>query len=172
MSVRATEQAIRPAPARQPEGGTQMIHRPAASGPRPVRRGIGRTRRTLTTLSGLAGFLAVTIGLAPAAWAAFPPPEPPVAPPSPPPAAAAAHFPLWAVVVMVAATVVLSVATTLVTLSLEHLRRARRMPAAAAEPQAGEVSPAITPPPDAGPGEILASHHYAAGYEMYRPGSR
>jgi hypothetical protein len=148
-----------------------MIHRPTPSEPRLVRRGIGRTRRTLTTLSGLAGFLAVTIGLAPAAWAAFPPPEPPVAPPSPPPAAAA-HFPLWAVVVMVAATVVLSVATTLITLSLEHLRRARRMPEVAAEPQAGAASPAATPPPEAGPGEILASHHYAAEYEMYRPGSR
>ena len=138
-----------------------MIHRPTPSEPRPVRRGIGRTRRTLTTLSGLAGFLAVTIGLAPAAWAAFPPPEPPVAPPSPPPAAAAAHFPLWAVVAMVAATVVLSAATTLITLSLEHLRRARRMPTAAAESHGGAVSPATTAQPEAGQGEILASHHYA-----------
>jgi hypothetical protein len=72
---------------------------------------------------------------------------------------------------MVAATVVLSAATTLITLALEHLHQARRMPAAAAEPQAGQVNPAATPPPDAGPGEILASHHYATGYKMYRPGS-
>jgi len=98
-------------------------------------------------------------------------PEPPVAPPSPPPAAAAAHLPLWAVIAMVAATVVLSVATTLITLSLEHLRQARRMPAAAAEPPAGAAGPAAAPQPEAGQGEILASHHYA-GYEMDRPGSR
>jgi hypothetical protein len=172
MSVRATKHAIRQRPPKQPEGGTQMIHRPARSEPRPVRRGIRRTRRTLATLSGLTGFLAVTIGLAPAAWAVLPPPEPPVAPPSPPPAAAAAHFPLWAVIAMVAATVVLSVATTLITLALEHLRRARRMPAAAAEPQAGGASPAATPQPEAGQGEILASHHYATAYEMYRPDNR
>jgi hypothetical protein len=73
---------------------------------------------------------------------------------------------------MVAATVVLSVATTLITLSLEHLRRGRRMPEVAAEPHAGAASSATTPPPEAGPGEILASHHHAAEYEMYRPGSR
>jgi hypothetical protein len=151
-----------------------MTHRPAPSQPRPVRRGIGRTRRTLATLSGLAGFLAATIALAPAASAVLPPPEPPAAPvpPPPPPAAAAAHFPLWAVIAMVAATVVLSVATTLITLSVEHLRRSRRMPTAAVEPEANVASPATAPQPETGQGEILASHHYAAGYEMDRPHNR
>jgi hypothetical protein len=103
-----------------------------------------------------------------------PPPEPPVAPPpSPPPAAAAAHFPLWAVVAMVAGVVVLSVATTLITLSLEHLRRARRMPAAAAtEPQVDAPTPATTADPGAGQGEILSSHPHLADYDMYRADSR
>jgi hypothetical protein len=52
-----------------------------------------------------------------------------------------AHFPLLVIVALVAGTVVLSVATTLVTLSLEHMRRARRTPAAATEPQAGVQPP-------------------------------
>jgi hypothetical protein len=39
----------------------------------------------------------------------------------------AAHFPLWAVIAIVAATVVLSVATTLVTLAIEHMHQARRL---------------------------------------------
>jgi hypothetical protein len=73
----------------------------------------------------------------------------------------AAHFPLWAVIAIVAATVVLSVATTLITLSLEQLRRARRTPAAVAESQAGAQIPSTTAEPEAGQGEILASHHYA-----------
>jgi hypothetical protein len=34
------------------------------------------------------------------------------------------HFPLWAIVAIVAATVILSIATTLITLTLEHMRRA------------------------------------------------
>jgi hypothetical protein len=78
-----------------------------------------------------------------------------------PPAAAAAHFPLWAVIAIVVATVVLSVATTLVTLSLEQMRRARRTPAAVAEPQAGAQVPSRTAEPESEQGEILASHHYA-----------
>ncbi len=73
---------------------------------------------------------------------------------------------------MVAATVALSVATTLVTLSLEHMHRARRAPAVATEPQAGEQPPSTTAEPEAEQGEILASHHYAAKYDMYRPGRR
>jgi hypothetical protein len=83
-----------------------------------------------------------------------------------------AHFPLWATVALVAATVVLSVATTLVTLALEHVRRARRTPAAAAEPRAGVQIPSATAEPEAGQGEILASHQHLADYDMYRPGSR
>ena len=64
----------------------------------------------------------------------LPPPGGPVTDPVPPPlppAPPAAHLPLWAVITIVAATAVLSVATTLITLSLEHRHRARRTPAAA-----------------------------------------
>ncbi|HEX7269735.1 MAG TPA: hypothetical protein VF256_20250 [Streptosporangiaceae bacterium] len=84
----------------------------------------------------------------------------------------AAHFPLWAVVAMVAGVLVLSVATTLITLSLEHLRRARRMPAATTEPQAGVPTPATMAEPEAGQGEILSSYPHLAHYDMYRAGSR
>jgi len=113
-----------------------MNHRPASSQPPPPRRGIPRTRRMLAALSGLAVFLTAGIGLAPAALAVLPPPEPSFAPVPPPPPAAVvpAHFPLWAIVAIVAATVILSVATTLITLSLEHMRRARHTPAAATRP--------------------------------------
>lgn len=149
-----------------------MIHRSASSQPRLARRGIPRARRTLTTLSGLGVFLAVTIGLAPAAWATFPPPEPPPAPGTATAPTVVAHFPLWAIVALVAGTVVLSVATTLVTLSLEHMRRARRTPPAATEPQAGMRSPSATAGPEPGQGEILVSHQHLADYDMYRPGSR
>jgi hypothetical protein len=141
-----------------------MIHRPASSQPCRPGHGIPRTRRPLTVLGGLAVILTTAIGLAPAALASLPPPAhsaaPAPPPPPPPPAAASAHFPLWAVIAMVAATVVLSVATTLITLAAEHLRRARHTPAAAAGPQPVPPGPAATPGPEAGPGEILASHHY------------
>ena len=91
-----------------------------------------RTRRTLARLGGLGVFLAAAIGLAPAAWATSPPPEASSAPvPPPPPTAAPEHFPLWAIAAILVATVVPSVATTLITLALEHTRRARRAPAAA-----------------------------------------
>jgi hypothetical protein len=148
-----------------------MNHRPAPPKQRPARHGAPRTRRTLTVLGGLAGFLAAASGLAPAAWATLPPPEPsttPVAPP--PPAPAPAHFPLWAIVAMVAATIVLALATTLITLAVEHLRRSRRTPAAAAGSQASRPAPAATPQSEAGQGEILASHHHAAGHDSYRAG--
>ena len=150
-----------------------MTHQPAPSKPRRARHGILRARRTLTTLGGLGVFLTAAIGLAPAAWAMFPPPEPPVAPPPSPAAAAGpAHLPPWAVVVMVAGVVVLSVATTLITLSLEHLRRARRTPMAATEPPAVAPIPAPTTDPEAGEGEILSSHPHLADYDMYRANSR
>jgi hypothetical protein len=50
------------------------------------------------------------------------------------------------------------------------MRRARRTPAAVAEPQAGAQILPATAGPEAEQGEILASHHYAAEYDMYRPG--
>ena len=112
-----------------------MNHRPASSQPRPPGRRIPRTRRMLAGLGGLAVFLAAAIGLAPAAWATPAPPEPSLAPvpPLPPPAAVPAHFPPWAIAAILAATIVLSVATTLITLALEHIRWARRTPAAATQ---------------------------------------
>jgi hypothetical protein len=73
---------------------------------------------------------------------------------------------------MVAGVVVLSVATTLITLSLEHLRRARPMPAAATEPTAVAPTPVTTDDPEAGQGEILSSHADLADYDMYRAHSR
>lgn len=150
-----------------------MIHRPASSQPYPARRGITRTRRTLTTLTGLAVLLTAAIGLAPAASAIrLPPPGGGgVPPPPPPPTTAAAHFPLWAVIAILAATVVLSVATTLVTLSLEHLHRARRTPAATAEPQTCHTTPTTAAEPGAEQVDIRSSHQHLAGHDMYRPGS-
>ena len=152
-----------------------MIHRSAASQPDHALRGIPRTRRALSTLSGLAVFLIVAIGFAPAASATHVPPGAPGVPPPPPlppPAAAAAHFPLWAVIAIVAATVVLAVATTLVTLSLEQMRRARRTPAAVTEPQAGVQVPSSTAEPESEQGEILASHRYAAGHDIHQADRR
>jgi hypothetical protein len=73
---------------------------------------------------------------------------------------------------MVAGVVVLSVATTLITLSLEHLRRARRMSATATEPTAVVPTPVTTDDPEAGLGEILSSHPHLADYDMYRADSR
>jgi hypothetical protein len=125
----------------------------------------------ITASGGLAAVLAAAIGLAPAASARLEP-EPSVAPVPPPPplTAAPAHFPLWAVAAMVAATVVLSIATTLITLSLDHMRRARRTPAAA-EPQAGALTSTATPGPQTGQAEILSSHDHTAGRGRYQAGS-
>jgi hypothetical protein len=78
---------------------------------------------------------------------------------------------LWAVVTIVAATAVLSVATTLITLSLEHRRRARRT-LAAAGPQVGARTPSTAAEPPAGQGEILSSHRHPAGYDMHQADSR
>ena len=150
-----------------------MINRPGPSEPHLAGRSISRTRRTLATFGGLAVFLTAAFGFAPAASAVrLPPPGgAPVAPPPPPATTAAAHFPLWAVIAIVAATVVLSIATTLVTLALEHMRRVRRTPGAATEPQTGVQTPSATAEPEAGQGDILSSHQHLAGHEMYRPGS-
>jgi hypothetical protein len=114
-----------------------MNHQPAPSQPR-------RIPRTLAGLGGLEACLAAVIGLAPAAWATPTPPTPSFAPvpPLPPPAAVPAHFPPWAIVAMLAATMVLSVATTLITLALEHTRWARRE---AAIPEPHDSTPSRDP---------------------------
>jgi hypothetical protein len=70
---------------------------------------------------------------------------------------------------MVAATVVLSVATTLITLAAEHMRRARHAPVAAADPQPAAPSLSAT---EAGHGEILSSDQHVADYNMYRADNR
>jgi hypothetical protein len=139
-------------------------------------RGIPRSRRTLTTLSGLAIFMTAAIGLAPAASATHVPPGAPAAPPSPPlpppPTTQAAYFPLWAIIAIVLATVVPSAGTTLVTLSLVYLRRGRQVPASVAESQVSMPNSATTPEPAATQGDVLSSHHYAAGQDMHQADSR
>jgi hypothetical protein len=149
-----------------------MIHRSASSQPRPAGRGIPRIRRWA---AGVAMAAIASLAGAPAALAVpLPPPGGVVTdpvPPPPPPAPAAAHLPLWAVVTIVAATAVLSVATTLITLALEHKRQAHRTPAAAG-PQLDTQPPSATTEPPAGQGDILSSHQHQAGYDMHRADSR
>ncbi|HEY7144525.1 MAG TPA: hypothetical protein VH637_09780 [Streptosporangiaceae bacterium] len=149
-----------------------MIQHSAPSQPRPAGRGIPRARRWAT---GLAVAAIASLAGAPAALAGpLPPPGGAVTdpvPPPPPPAPAAAHLPLWAVVTIVAATVVLSVATTLITLSLEHRLRGRTPASAPGTPPGAPTRPATAEPP-AGQGEILSSHQHLAGYDMHRADSR
>jgi hypothetical protein len=133
-----------------------MSHKTVAAPWRPVGPGMRRVRRWATCLTITA--TAVLAG-APAALAVpLPPPDGGGPPPPPPPVTTASHLPLSVVVALVTATIVLSVATTLITLSLEQTRRARRTPAGIAEPQAGTD-------------DILTSHHYRADYDKYRAGS-
>jgi len=150
-----------------------MTHRPASSQQRRAGRGIARTRRALTALGSLAVLLTAAIGVAPAASASLPPLPAgplPTLPPGPPPAspssaAAPAHLPLWAVLAIVAGTIVLSVATTLITLAAERIRRSRPTQAATADTQPVAPGSSATSDLGAGPGEILASHHYTAGHD-------
>ena len=150
-----------------------MIHHSTSSQPRPAGRGIPRTRRWATglavaALASLAGTPAALAGPLPPPGGAVTDPVPPP-PPSPP---AAAYLPLWAVVAIVAATAVLSVATTLITLSLEHRLRGRRTPASAPGALPGAPTRPATAEPPAGQGEILSSHQHLAGYDMHRADSR
>jgi len=148
-----------------------MIDQSASSQQRSAGRGIPRTRRWA---AGLAVAAIASLAGAPAALAVpLPPPGGAVTDPvpPPPPAPAAAHLPLSAVLAIVAATAVLSVATTLITLALEHRRRARRPPAAAG-PQPGAQTLSATAEPPAGPGDILSSHQHPAGYDRHRADSR
>ena len=153
-----------------------MIHHSASSQPHLAGRGIPRIRRWATGLAvaaiaSLAGAPAALAGHLPPPGGAITGPIPVPPPPAPASAPAAAHLPLWAVVAIVAATAVLSVATTLITLSLEHRRRARRTPAAGRGPPGAPTRPATAEPP-AGQGEILSSHQHLAGYDMHRADSR
>ncbi|HZC63093.1 MAG TPA: hypothetical protein VE464_15765 [Streptosporangiaceae bacterium] len=150
-----------------------MIHHSASSQPRPAGRGIPRIRRwaaglAVAAIASLAGAPSALAGILPPPGGAVTDPVPP----PPPPAPAAAHLPLWAVVTIVAATIVLSVGTTLVTLSLEHRRRARRTPASAPGAQPGAPTRPATAEPPAEQGEILSSHQHLAGYDMHRTDSR
>jgi hypothetical protein len=119
-----------------------------------------RTARALARLGGLAVLLTAAIGLAPAALATKPPPEPSFAPPPPPPppAAAPAQLPLWAIAVFLAATVILSVATTLITLAVDRARWARdeAMDTPGAQPSAR--TPFTSPARYNGDVEIIDSH--------------
>ena len=149
-----------------------MIHHSASSQPRPAGRGIPRIRRraaglAVAAIASLAGTPAALAGILPPPGGAVTDPVPP----PPPPAPAAAHLPLWAVVTIVAATAVLSVATTLITLALEHRHRARRTPAAAGPP-AGMQPPSATAEPPAGQGDILSSHQHPVGRDMHGADSR
>jgi len=67
-------------------------------------------------------------------------------------------LPPWAIAAILATAVVLSVATTLITLGLEHARRARREEEAAAGPQPSEPAPSTPPASRAEQAEILSSH--------------
>ena len=153
-----------------------MIHHSASPQPRPAGRGIPRIRRwatgvAVTAIASLAGAPAALAGHLPPPGGTVTDPIPVAPPPAPAAAPAAAYLPLWAVVSIVAATAVLSVATTLITLSLKHRHRARRTPAAA-DPQAGMQPPSATAEPPAGQGEIFSSHQHPAGYDMDRADSR
>ena len=126
----------------------------------PQQRRAPFTRRTLARLSGLAVLLAAVIWLAPAALATPPPPEPSLAPVPPPlpPAAVPAHFPPWAIAVFLAATIILSAATTLITLALDRSRRAGVEAMAAPEPQPSGRTPFTSPARYDGDVEIINSH--------------
>lgn len=154
-----------------------MTHPPVQTHRR-LTRCRARTGQMITSLSGLAAFMAIAIGLAPAASAINVPPPgisgATVAPPPPPPPSQAttvpAHLPLWAIVTIIAATVVLSVATTLITLSLARLRRVRRAPGPAPEPASAPI-PTATPEPEAAQDEALTGRPYAARQDTHQAGS-
>ena len=135
---------------------------------------MNRIPRIRQWAAGLAVAAIACLAGAPAALAIpLPPPGGATTDPVPPPpsAAAAAHLPLGALVTIVAATAVLSVATTLITLALEHRRRARRTAAAPGTPAGPPTSPATAELP-AGLGDILSSHQHLAGHDMHRVDSR
>lgn len=143
-----------------------MNHPPAPRQPCPAGFGIPRARRALTSLSRLAVFLAPAIGLVVAAPGRLPQePSGAPAPPPPPSTGAPAHVPLWAVVAMVAGTVVLSVATTLITLAVERMRRTRHIPAAEPESRTSAAEPKDTQ------AQIPGSPQHAASNDKYRPDS-
>ena len=113
-----------------------MNYQPAPAQP-------SRIPRTLAGPGWLALDLAAVISLAPAARATPTPPKPSFAPvpPLPPPATVPAHFPPWAIAAIVAATIVLSVGTTLITLALERLRWGPREAAAIPDPRPARELP-------------------------------
>jgi hypothetical protein len=105
----------------------QPRHPQPRPGARHRRRPLPAARRALTILGVLVLSLAAMV---PAASATPPPPEPPVGPPPPPPAVTAPGLPLWAVLVILAGTIALSAATTLITLALQPTATRRTPPPA------------------------------------------
>jgi spore maturation protein SpmB len=94
------------------------------------------------------------------AVAHFSSPEPSLAPvpPLPPPATVPVQSPPWAIPVILAATVILSVATTLITLALDTTRRARVEAMAAPEPQPSARTTFTSAARCNGDVEIIDSH--------------
>lgn len=146
-----------------------MIHHSTPSRPPPAGRGIPRVRQwaaglavATASLAGAPAALAVPLSLPGGATGT---------PVTPPPATAAAHLTVWTVVTILAATVVLSVATTLITLSLEHRHRTRRTPPVPVPPaDAQPVSIAAEPP--AGQDDIISSHQHLASYDIHQASSQ
>jgi hypothetical protein len=132
---------------------------PPRPGARHPRRPLPAARRALTVLGALLLSLAVAAAAGPAASATPPPPEPPPGPPPPPPALPVPGLPLWAVLVILAGTIALSAATTLITLALHPTATrpgprpparaaatARHQPRPPARPAARQPTSAAIPP--------------------------
>jgi hypothetical protein len=123
----------------------QPAHPRPRPGARRPRRAPPAARRALTVLGALLLALTAATAVAPAASATLPPPEPPVGPPPPPPVVTPPGLPLWAVLVILAGTITLAAATTLITLAL-HPAATWGRPRTPARPPADPVAgPADAP---------------------------
>lgn len=141
-----------------------MNHQPVPSQPTLWTRGVRRIRQWATALA-VAATASVTV--APVALAQrLPPPGggtgDTVIPPPPPASPPAAHLSLSAVVALVVATAVLSAATTLITLALEHRHAARHALAAPATPRGPQAPQPAATDPLVGHADILSSHRHWA----------
>ncbi len=129
---------------------------------RTARLRMPRPRWFISALSALAAFGAAVVALAPVASATYLPPNPAGPPailsPGVPPVITVPHLTVGLVAVVAASVVLLSIATTLITLSLIQ-RRGRLSPAVGAG-QSGALAGPAGPGQPAGPGDILLSHPY------------